>query len=110
MVTNKCKSDFENWLKEQPVAPYVQMFDSIPLIVQQSYLLQFFDGTSLKGSARAGIYIDTFATFEVDGDFNYFDLWINTECMTNKGFKTREEALTEGIKLANEIYNKNADR
>jgi len=102
MITNKCKSDFEVWLKEQPVAPYVQMFESIPLIVKQSFLLQFFDA--------ANIYIDTFATFELDGKFSYFDLWVNTECVTNKGFKTREEALTKGIELANEIYNKNVNR
>ena len=92
ILTGKAKLDFEKWLDKQNVAPYKVMFYDIPIVVQIAYLVEWFDSV--------GIYVTS----------DYFEL--------NKGFysevldsnfaivkPTRQEALTEAIKKANEIYN-----
>ena len=99
MLTNKCKSDFEVRLKEQPVAPYVQMFDSIPLIVQQAYLLQFFDAAEIYIEVNIVHYKKSKAWIYTVDDYDHVEM-----------FETREEALNKGIELANEIYNENVNR
>ena len=92
ILTGEAKLDFEKWLDKQNVAPYKVMFYDIPIVVQIAYLVEWFDSV--------GIYVTS----------DYFEL--------NKGFysevldsnfaivkPTRQEALTEAIKKANEIYN-----
>ena len=92
ILTGKAKLDFEKWLDKQNVAPYKVMFYDIPIVVQIAYLVEWFDSV--------GIYVTS----------DYFEL--------NKGFysevldsnfaiikPTRQEALIEAIKKANEYYN-----
>ena len=92
ILTGKTKEDFILWLNNQPVAPYEVMLDDIPKCYLNALIIEWFDSV--------GIYITS----------DYFEL--------NKGFysevldsnfaivkPTRQEALIEAIKKANEIYN-----
>jgi len=95
MITNKCKTDFEVWLKDQPLAPYPSMIWDVPEFVRNAFILQFFDSE--------GFFIDTFATYELNGNF---DLWINSSEKLLE-FDTRVGAQQKGIEIANKMYNDN---
>lgn len=43
MLTGKTKTYFETWLENQEVAPYKAMFWDVPKIIQQAYIIDFFD-------------------------------------------------------------------
>lgn len=95
MVTNECKTDFEKWLEEQPVAPYKAIFWDIPFTVQRAYFELFFDAV--------GIYITTSKPFIKEDNFY---AWCNGHCLHGRNL-TREEAYKQAIIKANEIYNEN---
>lgn len=97
MITDKCKTDFEKWLEEQPVAPYKAMFWDIPFTVQFAYLESFFDAANLFISIE---YLEHLKQFGG-----------KIKCM-NKGlridldlFRNREEVYKQAIIKANQIYN-----
>ena len=93
MVLNgKAKKDFILWLNNQPVAPYEVMLDDIPKCYLNSLIIEWFDSI--------GIYI-TSDYFELNKGF-YSEI-LNENFAIVK--PTRQEALTEAIKKANEIYN-----
>ena len=92
ILTGKAKLDFEKWLDKQNVAPYKVMFYDIPIVVQIAYLVEWFDSV--------GIYI-TSDYFELNKGF-YSEV-LNSDFEIIK--PTRQEALIEAIKKANEIYN-----
>ena len=101
ILTGETKLDFERWLHSNDVlikdgiyddTYLTDVFDKLPLNLQYASIIEWFDSV--------GIYVNS----------DYFEL--------NKGFysevldsnfaivkPTRQEALTEAIKKANEIYN-----
>ena len=106
-LTGKCKVDFEKW--------FLKDVDTIENYDQ--YVLRSFLSKGL--SMQYGVYIDFFDSVGIrliiDMDFenevyDKFALYIEYKkhCFCNYGmnFKTRQEARTEGVKKANEIYNK----
>ena len=104
MLTDKCKKDFETWLDTHPIAPYKAIFWDVPLIVQHSYLIQFFDSIE--------IYINT-SYLECTIPFIWEILRngkivakCNSEDMESVVNNTRLEATTAALEKANEIYNK----
>ena len=92
ILTGKAKEDFILWLNNQPVAPYEVMLDDIPKCYLNSLIIEWFDSV--------GIYI-TSDYFELNKGF-YSEI-LNSNFASIK--PTRQEALTEAIKKANEIYN-----
>lgn len=88
-LTGKCLKAFEMWLDECPVGPYRTMFNSIPLIVQQAYLLDFFDSVEIP------------ITPYIPNETGY---WAHN--YENKAkYDSRSEAITKAIPIVNEIYN-----
>jgi len=103
-LTGKAEKDFFEWYRNtdfksrnQPgLALFYNYFDSM----QYGVYLDFFDSVGIR------IVIDMDFENEV---YDKFVLYIEYKkhCFCNYGmnFKTRQEARTEGIKNANEIYN-----
>ena len=92
ILTGKAKLDFEKWLDKQNVAPYKVMFYDIPIVVQIAYLIEWFDSVGI---------IITSDYFELNK--GYYSEILDSNFAIVK--PTRQEALTEAIKKANEIYN-----
>ena len=92
ILTGKAKLDFEKWLDKQNVAPYKVMFYDIPIVVQIAYLIEWFDSVGI---------IITSDYFELNKGF-YSEILDSNFAIVKP---TRQEALTEAIKKANEIYN-----
>ena len=92
ILNGKAKKDFILWLNNQPVAPYEVMLDDIPKCYLNSLIIEWFDSV--------GIYI-TSDYFELNKGFYSEILNENFEIVK----PTRQEALAEAIKKANEIYN-----
>ena len=92
ILTGKAKKDFILWLNKQPVAPYEVMLDDIPKCYLNSLIIEWFDSV--------GIYI-TSDYFELNKGF-YSEILDSNFAIVKP---TRQEALTEAIKKANEIYN-----
>lgn len=89
-LSGNCLKAFEIWLDNNPVGPYRVMFNSIPMIVQQSYIINFFDSVSL------------FITPYIPNETGY---WSHN--FENKAkYNSREETVTAAIIIVNEIYNK----
>jgi hypothetical protein len=100
LISNKCKTDFEKWLETQEVAPYKVMFYDIPIIVQISYLIEWFD--------VVGLYIYTRPRFHYGGlSFDGFIEGMEISKIETEYFKTRTEAFLKVIDLANVFYNDN---
>jgi len=101
MLTGKCKEYFEKWFLKQWDVKKLEYFYFLTPSMQYGVLIDFFDSVGIR------ILIDMdFGNFV----FNKFVLYIEYKkhCFCNYGmnFKTRQEARTEGVKKANEIYNK----
>ena len=92
ILTGKAKLDFEKWLDKQNVAPYKVMFYDIPIVVQIAYLIEWFDSVGI---------IITSDYFELNK--GYYSEILDSNFAIVK--PTRQEALTEAIKKANEYYN-----
>lgn len=97
MITQKCKTDFEKWLEEQPLAPYRSMFWDIPFTVQRSYLELFFDAADIYITIE---YLDHLKQFGGKVKSINSNLRIDLEL-----FRNREEAYKQAIIKANQIYN-----
>ena len=100
-VTGKCKEDFEKWRISKKDS-YLKhcFFEDLDDSMQYGVLIDFFDSVGIR------ILIDMdFGNFV----FNKFVLYIEYKknCFCNYGmnFKTRQEARTAAVKMANEIYN-----
>ena len=101
ILTGETKEDFERWLHSNDVlikdgiyddTYLTDVFDKLPLNLQYASIIEWFDSV--------GIYI-TSDYFELNKGF-YSDI-LNSNFAIVK--PTRQEALTEAIKKANEIYN-----
>ena len=97
ILTGKAKDDFEKWYIKKDVS-------------EDEFYNIWEEWSSLSTSCKNAFYIDFFDSIEIYITSDYFEL--------NKGFyseilnenfeivkPTRQEALTEAIKKANEIYN-----
>ena len=94
ILNGKAKKDFILWLNNQPVAHYEVMLDDIPKCYLNALIIEWFDSV--------GIYI-TSDYFELNKGF-YSEILDSNFAIVKP---TRQEALTEAIKKANEIYNEN---
>ena len=98
ILTGKAKEEFFNWLDNQGVNGIdisnweFEKFHSLSNVSKNSLIIEWFDSV--------GIYI-TSDYFELNKGF-YSEI-LNENFAIVK--PTRQEALTEGIKKANEIYN-----
>ena len=101
ILTGETKLDFERWLHSNDVlikdgiyddTYLTDVFDKLPLNLQYASIIEWFDSV--------GIYI-TSDYFELNKGF-YSEI-LNSNFAIVK--PTRQEALTEAIKKANEIYN-----
>ena len=111
ILNGKAKEEFFNWLDNQGVNGIdisnweFEKFHLLSNVSQNSLIIEWFDSV--------GIYINT--TYEEYEDIQVKNLpvkiktwsvwikWINELLL--EGFSSRQEALTEAIKKANEIYN-----
>ena len=111
ILTGKCKEDFERWLYSNDVlikdgiyddTYLIEVFDELPLNLQYASIIEWFDSVV--------VYINT--TYEEYEDIQVknfpvkiktWSVWINELLL--EGFNSRQDALTEAIKKANEIYN-----
>lgn len=120
-MKGKAKEDFEKWylttdvyidsmseLIEYPNSILACFYNVVPFSMQSGVLLEFFDSV--------GIYIEVSfnpSVYSMDEviHYNVFEWAImeNENYHHNEYFKTREEALKEAFKKANEIYNQNKD-
>ena len=101
ILTGETKLDFERWLHSNDVlikdgiyddTYLTDVFDKLPLNLQYSSIIEWFDSV--------GIYVNS-DYFELNKGFYSEVLDSNFEIIK----PTRQEALTEAIKKANEIYN-----
>ena len=101
ILTGETKLDFERWLHSNDVlikdgiyddTYLTDVFDKLPLNLQYASIIEWFDSV--------GIYI-TSDYFELNKGFYSEILNENFEIVK----PTRQLALTEAIKKANEIYN-----
>ena len=101
ILIGKAKEDFETWLYSNDVlikdgiyddTYLIEVFDELPLNLQYASIIEWFDSV--------GIYI-TSDYFELNKGFYSEILNENFEIIK----PTHQEALTEAIKKANEIYN-----
>ena len=87
ILTNKAKEDFKEWVFENY---YFQDLNVLyPLHLIDALIIEWFDSV--------GIYIEIIRN---EGSFDYVvgERW-------DYGFDTRQDATTQAIKKANEIYN-----
>ena len=107
-LTGKCKEDFCYWwvgnpkkIKGVSEAYYNgEKFESLPYSMQYGVYLDFFDSVGIR------IVIDIDFENEVYDKFAlYIEYKKHSFCSYGMNFKTRQEARTEGIEKANEIYN-----
>lgn len=94
LLTGKAKEDFENYVKELKVAPYVSMLNEIPKTYLNALIIDWFDSVGLK------IFIEPTTCIDVW----HSDIYGWTECFS-ENLESRQEATTEAIKKACEIYN-----
>lgn len=100
LISGNCKTDFEKWLDRQEVSPYKIMFYDIPIIVQISYLVEWFD--------IVGLNIYTKPRFHYGGlSFDGFIDGMEISKIETEYFKTRIQAFLKAIELANIFYNEN---
>ena len=101
ILTGETKEDFERWLHSNDVlikegiyddTYLTDVFEELPLNLQYASIIEWFDSV--------GIYI-TSDYLELNKGFYSEILNENFEIVK----PTRQEALTEAIKKANEIYN-----
>ena len=105
LLTNKAKEDFENYVLNKNLG-----HDSEVLISVYNQETLFIDYKDVKKTLLNALIIEWFDSVVIYITSDYFEL--------NKGFyseildsnfaivkPTRQEALTEAIKKANEIYN-----
>ena len=101
ILTGETKLDFERWLHSNDVlikdgiyddTYLTDVFDKLPLNLQYASIIEWFDSV--------GIYI-TSDYFELNNGF-YSEILDSNFAIVKP---TRQEALTEAIKKANEIYN-----
>ena len=105
LLTNKAKEDFENYVLNKNLG-----HDSEVLISVYNQETLFIDYKDVKKTLLNALIIEWFDSVGIYITSDYFEL--------NKGFyseilnenfeivkPTRQEALTEAIKKANEIYN-----
>ena len=111
ILIGKAKEDFESWLYSNDVlikdgiyddTYLIEVFDELPLNLQYASIIEWFDSV--------GVYVNT--TYEEYEDIQVknfpvkiktWSAWINELLL--EGFNSRQDALTEAIKKANEIYN-----
>ena len=111
ILTGETKLDFERWLHSNDVlikdgiyddTYLTDVFDKLPLNLQYALIIEWFDSVV--------VYINT--TYEEYEDIQVknfpvkiktWSVWINELLL--EGFNSRQDALTEAIKKANEIYN-----
>ena len=116
-LTGKCKEDFEKWVISNKINQEILEVDSIDFYGSYD-LYDLLDKLPL--SCKFGVYVDFFDSVGIriliDMDFenevyDKFVLYIEYKkhCFCNYGmnFKTRPEARTEAVKMANEIYTLN---
>ena len=101
ILTGETKLDFERWLHSNDVlikegiyddTYLTDVFDKLPLNLQYASIIEWFDSV--------GIYISSYG-FEFTKEF-YSEITSDNFSVIKP---TRQEALTEAIKKANEIYN-----
>ena len=101
ILTGETKLDFERWLHSNDVlikdgiyddTYLTDVFDKLPLNLQYASIIEWFDSV--------GIYI-TSDYFELNKGF-YSEILDSNFAIVKP---TRQEALTEAIKKANEYYN-----
>lgn len=110
LLNGKAKELFEKWLENQDVAPYKVIFYDIPIIVQQSYIIEW-----LRKEHKTDITIITdwikgqrfyYSAISYINNKNEIDIWIRKD---ESGLKIKheehEEATTEAIKKAVELIN-----
>ena len=108
-LTGKCKEDFIEFLLNTDCKYSINIeegqlvseaFFECPLSMQYGVLIDFFDSVGIR------IVIDMDFENEV---YNKFVLYIEYKkysfCNYGMNFKTRQEARTAAVKMANEIYN-----
>ena len=108
ILTGKAKEEFFNWLDNQGVNGIdisnweFEKFQLLSNVSQNALIIEWFDSVV--------VYINT--TYEEYEDIQVknfpvkiktWSVWINELLL--EGFNSRQDALTEAIKKANEIYN-----
>ena len=110
ILTGETKEDFERWLHSNDVlikegiydhTYLTDVFEELPLNLQYASIIEWFDSVGIYISIN---YVDFYDELRNDTGFETY--------VTNKGLSvkfrsvsSRQEALTEAIKKANEIYN-----
>jgi len=108
-LTGKCKEDFEKYISNLSVAPYVVMLDQIPETYLNALITDFFDSKS--------IYIDIeVMTDDSSGYIRGFESQIvfiwkgdlmrnNSDLFKDDVYETRLEANQKAILKADQVYN-----
>ena len=107
ILTGKAKEEFFNWLDNQGVNGIdisnweFEKFQLLSNVSQNALIIEWFDSAGIYISIN---YVDFYDELRNDTGFETY--------VTNKGLSvkfrsvsSRQEALTEAIKKANEIYN-----
>ena len=97
-LTDKAFKDFEMWLENQEVASYKVIFPDIPVIVQNSYIIDWFDSV--------GLFINTKSKFGQRRQKQIFWYSMGTVNNPTEIFENRQYCLNSAIVHANNIYNK----
>ena len=109
-LTGKCKEDFEKWLyKSNVLTLNILHSQNIDVFEKEKYFYK------LSDSMQYGVYVDFFDSVELFPNViysynvsmqgcNWFSVRVDNKYVVN-GLKTRQEARTQAITKANEIYN-----
>ena len=105
ILTGETKEDFERWLHSNDVlikegiyddTYLTDVFEKLPLNLQYASIIEWFDSVGIYVNSSGLTLSKTFIS----------DVSVDDNCEYNyDGFRIRQEALTEAIKKANEIYN-----
>ncbi len=90
-LTGKCKDDFWDLYAIHPE------YDELVSICKMALLIEFFD--------NAKIYLNAYEVLNQRDKRIEFAPSVNLKAVSNEYFLTRIEALENGVKRANELYN-----
>lgn len=97
-LTDKCKEDFEKYVLELKVAPYISMLYDIPECYLNSLIIEFFDSV--------GININVEPYFDFNRRLLFSGYIVGARNINEQNpFLDRQSALNNIIKLTNKYYN-----
>ena len=102
MLTGKAKEAFIEWMHTKTNYPYTTIFN-LPIVIQTAFIIEWLDNVGIWLNIRKSSINIFFSYLTTEDMYEVTVFDINGEYR----FETRQEATIEGIKEANNLYNRN---